>query len=82
MAASFQLPVVYKSEEREYPAELLVMGYTHKIRVTIDQLHFLFEPDEEKNYRAVRENSETGKETYTDTGLLRAISETLHELFK
>ncbi len=82
MAESFLLPVIYKSKEQEYPAELLVMGYTHKIRVAIGPLHFLFEPDEEKNYRAVMETSETGTESSTDAGLLQAISETLHELFR
>ncbi len=81
MPESFLLPVSYRGEEREYPAELLVMGYTHKIRVTIGDMRLLFEPDEERFYRAVTEPARTEKPTEVESGLLQAISETLHELF-
>ena len=53
MADPFELPVDFKGKEMLFPAELLPMGYTHKIKVTIEGIEILFEPDEKRNYRAV-----------------------------
>ncbi len=49
----FDLPVEYKGKEMLFPAELLPMGFRHKIKVNVDGTDILFEPDEERNYRAV-----------------------------
>jgi hypothetical protein len=34
-------------------ASLIVTGYTHKFMVELDRQTIVFEPDEERNYRAV-----------------------------
>lgn len=49
----FELPVSYKGEELLFPAELKQIGYTHAIVVDVYGQEVLFEPDEERNYRAV-----------------------------
>lgn len=53
MAESFTLTILYKEVEQSYNAELRLMGYTHKIAVNIEGTEILFEPDEERNYRAL-----------------------------
>ncbi len=53
MAEAFTLAVLYKGEQKIFDAELRVMGYTHKIAININDAELLFEPDEERNYRAV-----------------------------
>ena len=61
MSESFTLTVHYKGEERSFDSELRVMGYTHKIAVNIDGTEVLFEPDEERNYRAVLSEKDINK---------------------
>jgi len=34
-------------------AKLIVTGYTHKFGVDVNGQNIIFEPDEERNYRAV-----------------------------
>ena len=80
MAASFELPVHYNGKEILFPAELRQQGYIHRIAITIDATEVLFEPDEERNYRAL---IDTGKmdAMRKNQDLLKAIAETLHEVF-
>ena len=80
MADQFDIPVTYKGQELLFPAELLPMGYTYKIKVTVEEIDVLFEPDEEKNYRATVSNEDREKAGDLDKALLQLISETLHEL--
>ena len=74
------LPVNFNGKEMNFPMELIPMGFSYKIKVQIGDMDVWFEPDEEKNYRAVinTEYHERGKDL--DRRLLQAISETLHEL--
>jgi hypothetical protein len=77
----FDLPVEYKGKEMLFPAELLPMGFTHKIKVNIDGTDILFEPDEERNYRAVIDYAALDKMSSVNKDLLQLICQTLDELF-
>jgi hypothetical protein len=77
MADTFQLPIEDNGEEKEYPAKILRFGFTHKVEVTIDGVVVTFEPDEEKNYRAVTGTDHT---TNISKTLLEEISKTLQYL--
>lgn len=77
----FDLPVEYKGKEMLFPAELLPMGFTHKIKVNLDGTDVLFEPDEERNYRAVIDYGELDKMSSVNKALLQLICKTLDELF-
>jgi hypothetical protein len=79
MPESFELPVTWQGEEILLPAEFLNIGYTHRIKVFIDGTSVIFEPDEEKDYRAIIEISNAA--IHIQQGLLQAVSETLQELF-
>jgi hypothetical protein len=81
MAEEFQLTVHYKNEDRDFNAELRPMGYSYKIAVFIDGNPILFEPDEERNYRAVfPEGIVPDKPPPLD--LVQAIAIALEEAFK
>lgn len=77
----FDLPVEYKGKEMLLPAELLPMGFTHKIKVNVNGTDVLFEPDEERNYRAVIDYAELDKMSSVNKDLLQLICHTLDELF-
>ena len=81
MTQSFDLPVWYHGKELFFPAELFKTGYTHKIKLLINETEVLFEPDEERNYRSVIQSAHDSKTPNLKPDLLQAIVETLHDLF-
>jgi hypothetical protein len=81
MAESFTLSVPYKQGEKQVEAELRVFGYTHKIAVMVDGAEILFEPDEERNYRAVLPDPQTQKSNL-DMELIRGIAAELEKAFQ
>lgn len=81
MSEKFDLPVWFNNEEIMFPAEFQPWGYSHRIIVSINQYPFIFEPDEEKKYRAIISADEMKKAGNTDKQLLQAITETLQDLF-
>lgn len=78
MAESFTLVVNYKGKEYQLDSELRVYGYTHKIAINIEREEILFEPDEERNYRAVIPEESKIK---IDIGLIQAIAKELEATF-
>ena len=77
----FELPVEYHGKKLLLPAELLPMGFTHKIKVTVEGVDVLFEPDEERNYRAMAIDTERVNMEKLDKNLLQVICLTLDQLF-
>ncbi|MGN6491987.1 MAG: hypothetical protein ACTHLE_08340 [Agriterribacter sp.] len=73
----FKLPVEYKGTLYKLPSRLVQMGYSYKIYVQWFDVEIIFEPDEERNFRAVVERDD--KQLIT-TGLLQAISDTLSNI--
>ena len=76
-----ELPVEYHGKELLLPAELLPMGFTHKIKVIVEGVDVLFEPDEERNYRAMAIDTERVNMEKLDKNLLQVICLTLDQLF-
>ncbi len=81
MGEGFTLTVIYKGEQKILDAELRVMGYTHKIAVNINDLEVLFEPDEERNYRAVVSDTDINKKQI-DVELIKLIAAELEANLK
>jgi len=81
MAEFFTLAVLYKGEERQFDSELRVTGYTHKIAVNINGTEILFEPDEERNYRAVVSDADINKNRI-DIELIKLIAAELEANLK
>ena len=82
MEETFELPVEYKGEQLMLKASLLVTGYTHKFNVEVDGQNIIFEPDEEKIYRAVINYEDIKKHKNIDGELLKAICFVIEKLLK
>ena len=80
MEETFELPVMYENREILFPAELQQTGYTHRFRVEVAGQDVFFEPDEERNYRAVVNVETETNEISRD--LLQAIAATIESLVK
>ncbi len=49
----FELPVKYKDQELTYPGHFRRWGYSYRIELEVDGFIIYFEPDEERNWRAM-----------------------------
>ena len=77
---TFKIPVTYRGEELSFPAKFLMSGYTHKIQVEVDEQLIMFEPDEERNYRAILNAAQLEKGAKIDVPLLQAIAAVLESV--
>ena len=82
MEEIFELPVEYRGKERNFTASLIVIGYTHKFIINVNGHQVTFEPDEERNYRAVLNDESLTPRRSFDVGLIKAIAEKLEELIR
>ena len=55
-----------KDQEWQFESELRIFAYTHKISDNVNGTEIIFEPDEERNYRAVLPEPEINKSKVTD----------------
>lgn len=77
----FVIPVSFQGREIEFETRLLLQGYIHRVEVIVDDIPVLFEPDEERNYRALISMEQLdGKGKNLNKGLLQAIAEVLKSL--
>jgi hypothetical protein len=60
---------------------LIAYGYSYKIEVNVFDTIIYFEPDEERNYRALIDADELQKSGSIDKQLLQLIAEELETLF-
>jgi hypothetical protein len=77
MTEPIHIIVPYKGIEKEIEIQLLVTGYTHRIQAIVNDVPVLFEPDEERQYRAVVPAEYRDAGQLLEPGLLQAIAETL-----
>jgi hypothetical protein len=82
MDESFEIPVSYKGQDLAFTSRLIVYGYTHKIEVDVDGSKVSFEPDEERNYRAMLDVEQIKQDKKLDTGLLKAIAQAIEAIVK
>ena len=82
MEETFDLPVEYKGEQLMLKTSLLATGYIHKFNVEVDGQNIIFEPDEEKIYRAVINYEDIKKHKNIDGELLKAIFYAIEKLVK
>ena len=80
MEEEFELPVKYKGEEQMLNAKLIVTGYKHKFCVDVNGQNIIFEPDEERNYRAVINYDDIGKNNPVDIELLKEITKSIESI--
>ena len=81
MAEAFVITAIYKNKQLDFAAELITFGYSYRIEVMVNGVKVIFEPDEERNYRAYLPDA-ANAETIPDALLLKAIAEALEKVFK
>lgn len=82
MDESFEIPVLYKEQQLHFTSRLLISGYSHKIEVDVYGNQIMFEPDEERNYRAIIDAEGLKNNQKIDVALLKAISEAIESIVK
>jgi len=82
MDDSFEIPVNYKGQDYLFPATLITSGYTYKIQADVFGKLISFEPDEERNFRAVMNINDLHDQGKIDKELLKEIALALESIFK
>lgn len=77
MNEPFHLHIIHQGRELELPARFERWGYTHRFGVLINEITYLFEPDEEGSYRVLTEGANS---LTAPVSLLQAVSDKLEEL--
>lgn len=80
MDDSFMIEIAYQDKQLEFEARLRITGYTHKIEVIVEDIPVLFEPDEERTYRALISPEHTETSHKIKPGILEAIAQKLELL--
>jgi hypothetical protein len=84
MDDDFDITVTFGGREWHFPARLLNYGYSYKIEVDIEDDKVLFEPDEERNWRALIsfDDALANGNKKMNVELLKAIAAVISELIK
>jgi hypothetical protein len=77
MDEDFDLPVKFKGNELQFKSRLLAYGYVHRFSVMVNGKEVIFEPDEERAYRALVAPEEVDKMKGSEIELLQAIAKAL-----
>ncbi len=82
MDEPFEIPVLFKGELLNFTSRLHMSGYTHKIEVDVDGTQLMFEPDEERNYRAIMDTEHLPKGKKINIELLKAIANAIESIVR
>lgn len=82
MDEQFELPVFFNNTELSFPTRLLNYGYSYKLEVDMDGTKLLFEPDEERNWRALIAYEELNANKKISVDLLKAVTSSIEEIMK
>lgn len=81
MEEPFMLAVQHKGEEKEYEAQLQLMGYTHRFKVWVEGITIYYEQDEEGAYRAMLPpETDYNATALPDKDLLTAIAQKIEAI--
>ena len=77
MNYDLEVPVTYKDQELIFYAKFIQFGYYSKFEVDVNGILVFFEPDEERNFRAMVDPTIDHGNHKIDKELIQLISETL-----
>lgn len=82
MEDAFLIRISLEGKEYEFETKILWLGFQHKIEVNIEGIVVLFEPDEERNYRAIFSPEQTELHQSVPKKLLKAVAQHLESILK
>lgn len=78
----FELAINFKGKDLLIPVRLINYGRSYKLEVDIEGTNVLFEPDEERNWRAVISYEDVQANKKLNKELLELIAEELDTILK
>jgi len=66
--------------EYSFEARLATVGYTHKFFVQINGMEVIYEPDEERNYRAILNEADLAKVNDMDRELIKMVGDKIQAI--
>ena len=82
MDDDLEVPVIYKNQELIFYAKFIQFGYSYKFEVDVNGTLVFFEPDEERNFRALIDPAIDHENHNIDKELIGLIAEALEEMLK
>lgn len=82
MVEDFKIPVLFNNQRLNFPAQLLRYAYSYRIEVDVEGTMIYFEPDEERNWRALVGYEEMEMNRNLNRELLKAIATSIEEIVK
>ena len=73
MDDGFIIEVVVNNVVYGFEALLVEVGYIHKVMVVINNINVIYEPDEERNYRAIITDKDIPLVRQSDIELIQAV---------
>jgi len=82
MDDDLEVSVTYKDQELIFNAKFIQFGYSYKFEVDVNGVIVFFEPEEERNFRAIIDPSIDHGNHKIDKDLIQLIAETLVAMLK
>ena len=82
MDDTIEILVNYKNKELIFEAKFLQFGYSYKFEIDVNGTTVFFEPDEERNFRAILDPLIEIRHNKIDLELIQAIAESLQAILK
>ena len=73
MDDDFIIEVIVNKVVYGFEAQLVEVGYIHKVMVVINNINVIYEPDEERNYRAIITDKDIPLIRQSDIELIQAV---------
>ncbi len=77
MDYDLEVPVTYKNQELIFYAKFIQFGYSYKFEVDVNGILIFFEPDEERNFRAIIDSTIDHGNHKIDKELIKLIAEAI-----
>jgi hypothetical protein len=82
MDDTIEIPVNYKNKDLIFEAKFLQFRYSYKFEMDVNGTTVFFEPDEERNFRAIVDPSIEHANNKIDVELIQSIAESLQAILK
>jgi len=76
----FTINVSLNEQEYCFDARLVTIGYTHKFIVMINGIEVMYEPDEERHYRAILQDIQQSSMKDKDKELIKAVADKIESI--
>ena len=76
----FSISVSYLGKEYTFEARLATVGYPHEFFVLINGMEVIYEPDEERNYRVILNETDRAKVKDSDVELIKAVGDKIQSI--